>query len=464
MNSSATDMTQYRAEEPSASRADISSMTTGPVLPTFLRFVGASVVGLLALSSAAIVDGVAVGKMLGPEALAAVNLLIPFFTLVFGVALMLAIGGSVEAGHQLGAGRADRASAAFVRSLLAVLVFAALVVGVGVAFTHTLLGWLAVPEALRPLVAPYFSILLMGVPPQLVAVVLYYFLRMSGHPASASRALLAGAAVNIVLDVVLLVGFKLDLRAAAWATLLAQVTQFSLLLLGFCRARTALSWRLRGLDWRRLVGNSLNGFSEFLNEVSAGLVLLAIHWLLSRSDGVQGVAGFALINYSLLVNVMLGCAVAEVVHVLVSHNRGAGLSGRALAFRRCGLWTVMLGGAALYGLVHLGAEPVSRWFFAEDSRSAAEAARTFWPVVAPVFLLTGANLVLSAWFTGLQRPLYSALISLSRSLVLPLAFLFVIVGAGASVHFLWSLPLAEAFTLLLAFVFLSINNGSLSSR
>jgi Na+-driven multidrug efflux pump len=269
--------------------------------------------------------------------------------------------------------------------------------------------------------------------------------------------------VNIVLDVVFLVGLKLDLRAAAWATLAAQLTQFALLLFGFRRARTPLIGCLRGLNWQRLVGNSLNGFSEFVNEVSAGLVLLAIHWLLSRADGTQGVAGFALINYSLLVNVMLACGVAEVVHVLVSQNRGAGQPRRALAFRRCGFWTVVLGGGALYGLVHFGAEPVSRWFFAQDPRGAADHARTLWPVVAPVFFLTGANLVFSAWFTGLQRPLFSALISLSRSLILPLAFIFLIVNTGGSLHFLWALPLAEAFTLLLALGLLALKRTSLTS-
>lgn len=462
MNTPVADIAEGRSDGEPLTWAEVSPSITGPVLPTFFRFVGASVLGLLALSSAAIIDGVLVGKMLGAEALAAVNLLIPFFTVLFGVALMLAIGGSVEAGHQLGAGRTGAACAAFARSLVAVLVFAVLVMATGAAFTETLFDWLAVPETLRPLVAPYFYILLLGVPPQLMAVVLYYFLRIGGHPAAASRALMLGAGVNILLDVLLLAVFKLDLRAAAWATVAAQVTQCTLLMIGFYRAQTVLTWPNGGiwpLHWRRLAGNCLNGFSEFVNEVSAGLVLLALHWLLSRTHGVQGVAGFALINYSLLVNVMLACAVAEVVHVLVSQNRGAGRSKRALAFRRCGLWTVVCSGGVLYLLIHIGAEPVSRWFFADATRGAADYAQTFWPVVAPVFLLTGCNMVFSAWFTGLQRPLFSALIAVSRSLVLPLTFIFLIVSSGFSLHFLWALPLAEAVTLLLAFLLLSFKRS-----
>lgn len=99
-----------------------------PALPTFLRYVGASTLGLLALTSAAVVDGLMVGKWLGADALAAVNLLIPLWILLFGSVLMLAIGASVVAGHYLGAGRRDAASRVFSACVCLALVFGVAVV------------------------------------------------------------------------------------------------------------------------------------------------------------------------------------------------------------------------------------------------------------------------------------------------------------------------------------------------
>ncbi|WP_347331544.1 MATE family efflux transporter [Marinimicrobium locisalis] len=420
-----------------------------PALPTFLRYVGASVTGLLALTGAALVDGIMVGKWLGADALAAVNLLIPLWTLLFGLVLMLAIGGSVVAGRYLGARRRRAASRVFSGCLWGAGVGGLALSLLATVWHEPILQLLAVPESLRPLIQPYFHIVLLGLAPQYLAVVLYYFLRTGGQPQRASRALVAGAMVNIILDVWLLAVLRWDIRAAALATVAAQLTQCLLLLYLFRRSSTPLQWTRVRPSLRRLRQFCGNGLSEFVNEVSAGLVLLVIHWLLSRQYGIAGVAGFALIHYGLLLNIMLAFAIAEVVHVLVSQNRGAGQWHRAHRFFRFGMVMALSSGIVLWGAIQWGSEPLSRWFFADAQAAVAQYAQAFWAVIGLVFWLTGANLVLSAWFTGLQQPGRSALIALSRSLLLPLLFLMLL-SVQPGVSFLWSLPLAEAFTLVLA--------------
>mgnify|MGYP000728302883 CR=1 FL=1 len=424
------------------------SALAAPALPTFLRYVGASTLGLLALTSAAVVDGLMVGKWLGADALAAVNLLIPFWVLLFGSVLMLAIGASVVAGHYLGAGRRESASRVFSACVRLALVFGVAVTALGLVFGDGLLYWLAVPEALHPLVKPYFKLVLLGQAPQCVAVVLYYFLRVSGEPRRASRALVLGALVNILLDVLGLAVLGWDLRAAAGATVAAQLTQCLVLLHLLRSGRTSLRWRPGWLSWRRLRTFCGNGFSEFLNEVSAGVVLFVVHWLLALTGGVAAVSGFALIHYALLLNVMLACAVAEVVHVLASQNLGAGQPVRARRFRDYGLGLAAVQGLLLWTLAMLGAPALSGWFF--EGAEAANYAAQFWPVIAPVFLLTGFNLVLSAWFTGCRQPRRSALLAMARSLVFPLMFLAVLFPWRDRVSFLWALPLAELLALAVA--------------
>lgn len=428
--------------------AQTNAALSAPVVSTFLRFMGASVAGLLALTGAAIVDGFMVGKWLGAEALAAVNLLIPLWILLFGLVLMLAIGASVVASRFLGAGHLRAASGIFSGTVcVAGISGLALTLVVGL-LSDPVLTLLAVPEPLQALVRPYFLIVLAGLAPQYVAVVLYYFLRVAGQPQRASRALVLGALVNIALDILLLGVLHWDIRAAALATLASQLTQCGLLLLTYKRRSPALQWRPVFLSARRLWQFCANGLSEFVNEVSAGIVLLVIHWLLSREFGVGAVAGFALIHYALLLNIMLACAIAEVVHVLVSQNNGAGQAIRSQLFFRLGLGLAVITGTALWCTSRWGSQALSQWFFSDAN--AAYYAQQFWPVIAPVFLLTGANLVISAWFTALQQPGRSALIALSRSLILPLLFLWALHAHSISVSFLWALPFAELVTLLIA--------------
>ena len=68
----------------------------GEIFPTFVKYMIPSVMGLIAMTSSSLVDGIFIGNYVGITALAAVNLIIPIITLIFGVSMMMSIGGSVR--------------------------------------------------------------------------------------------------------------------------------------------------------------------------------------------------------------------------------------------------------------------------------------------------------------------------------------------------------------------------------
>ena len=75
---------------------------SGSIYRSFFSLVIPSLVGLVAFSSASIIDGIFIGNHVGTSALAAINLIIPFLNFIFGIAFMLSIGGSVSAGKYIG--------------------------------------------------------------------------------------------------------------------------------------------------------------------------------------------------------------------------------------------------------------------------------------------------------------------------------------------------------------------------
>lgn len=150
-----------------------SLILSGPVITTFLRFALPSMLGLLAITTASIVDGIFVGHYVSSDGLAAINLLLPYLSLIFGLALMIAIGGAVRCGHFLGRGDTEQASAVFGKCLVAVLV-----VGFSFMFLSwwldlTLLRWLGTPESLIALILPYFHIISCVLIVQIFTMVLY---------------------------------------------------------------------------------------------------------------------------------------------------------------------------------------------------------------------------------------------------------------------------------------------------
>lgn len=96
------------------------NVTKDKILSVFFQYSIASVLGMLAISSASIVDGFFIGNYVGDFGLAAINITFPVFSLLFGFALMLAIGSSVVSGKLIGVGDIKNASIIFSKAIVCI--------------------------------------------------------------------------------------------------------------------------------------------------------------------------------------------------------------------------------------------------------------------------------------------------------------------------------------------------------
>ncbi|MDP5053779.1 MAG: MATE family efflux transporter, partial [Congregibacter sp.] len=90
----------------------------GSVIATFIHYAVPSVLGMLAVTSAGMIDGIFIGNYVGAHALAAVNLAQPAWIAFAAIVFMLAVGGSVMCGRFLGQGDSIAASSIFTRTLI----------------------------------------------------------------------------------------------------------------------------------------------------------------------------------------------------------------------------------------------------------------------------------------------------------------------------------------------------------
>ncbi len=432
-------------------------MVQTPVLSLFFRFAGQALISLLAITSASLVDGLFVGNLVGPDALAAVTLLVPYFTLLFAFALILAIGGSVRAGHLLGTGDAAAASRLFGAALLTIALLAMLAGAMATLWPSLLFDALGAPARLRPLMADYLGIMNVALVIQLVTLVAYYFIRSDGHPELATRALLGGALCNMLLNGLLVGGMGLGLTGAAWATLLAQLIQIMLMAGYFRRPERTLRLRLAGYPWREMAAVWTNGLSEGVNEVSVGVVIWLINWLMLGAVGAEGVAAFSIVNYLIFTGVMLCYGIVDGVHPLVSHNQGAGRPDRVRQVVRIAALTLAALAALMTSLLLLAGSHIPALFLGPDEQDTLALASRYLAIIWPLFLFNGFNMLIAVTFTALQRPLPSALIAFSRGLILPAGLMLWLASAFPSSSFLLALPLAEGLTLLLALTLVAVS-------
>lgn len=424
------------------------------VLGTFYRLWLPSLVGLLAMSTANIVDGLFIGNFIGATALAAVNLIIPFFGILFGVTLMLAMGGSVRAGKYIGEGNYPAASAVFSKTMIAVGIVAAVITAVSFLFEAQLMRALGgVPDVI-PLMKVYFRITMAFIWVQLLMVVMYFFVRVDGYPTLAAVSLVVGSGINIVLDYLFIAIFDWGIAGAAWATGFSQAFPFVVISSYLFLKERHLYFSWRQSDWAELFKSAFNGLSEFINEISAAVIALLLNWLFILRFGVEGVAAITVLNYLLMIGVMIVFSIGDAAGVFVSQNFGAQQVDRIRRYLMVSAGNAMAIASIFIGLILWQTEALASMFLHADEQVVISLTSELLRLVWPAFAVNGLTMIVTSYLTGLHLPIPSAIIAISRGLVLPVALLVVFFTLFSDSLFILAIPVAEIITFLIALVFL----------
>ena len=180
----------------------------------FRKLLIPTVLGMVFSAVFVITDGIFVGKGIGSDALAAVNITAPLFLISTGIGLMFGVGASVVASIHLSQGKQKSARINVTQAVVVSSLFLALLWGAVCMFA---------PQVARllPLAVEYMYWFL----PFLVFSALLssgmFFVRLDGSPNYAMLCNAIPAVINIVLDYVFIFIFGWGMRGAALATSLS---------------------------------------------------------------------------------------------------------------------------------------------------------------------------------------------------------------------------------------------------
>jgi MATE family multidrug resistance protein len=344
---------------------------------------------------------------IGSDELAGVGLagVVGFALMCFGIGLLR--GAKTLISQAVGADRRDR-----IPELLAAAIGLALALGaaamiVGHLVAPLLVSFSASPRAGR-FAAQYLMIRSLGSP----LVLLYAALREArygqGDSRAPMRASLAGNAVNITLDAILILGLGQGVQGAAIAAICGNLTELTL-----------LAWpmraHLRGLRLRRGAVRDVwaqgvpNGL-QFVMEVGSFLILTVMVARMSATDGAAHQMVLQLVNVSFLP----AHALAEAAAVLVGQAVGA---NKDVLVSRVARRTLLLGASYAVVCVVVYAALGGAITSAMASGDAALAARARMLVhVSLAFLVAdSANVIARGVLRGASDVRYAAVVGIATS-------------------------------------------------
>ena len=423
----------------------------GPIVPTFIKYMMPSLLGLIAMTSASLVDGMFIGNYEGVTALAAVNLIIPITTLLFGVSMMISIGGSVRGGKYLGEKNTAAASAIFSKTLMFMVVYGLIVIALGLMFEAEIFATLGADKTLFPVMSEYYRIIFPFLLFQFIVIQIYFFIRLDGFPNLAATGLAIGAVVNISLDYLFIAIYGWGLAGAALATGLSEVISLAVMLAYFFQPQRKIFFSLRQKNWREVFQAAYNGISEFINEVSGALIGFIFNWMLIQRAGVTGVAAITLVNYLLFIGFMAYFAISDSIQVIISQNYGARNPQRIRAFLRTAGIMIVGVSAGIISLLIAGSESLIGLFIdIERDSETLVLALEFVAYVWPVFIFAGFTMLISGYLTAVHLPFQSALVASCRSLIMPAGLLVLFYMLLADYRFVAAISVAEAISFVIA--------------
>ena len=416
-----------------------------------------AILSMLVMCLYQIVDGMFLGRKLGPEALASVNLLYPIFAILIGLAVMIGVGGNARIGVLLGAD--DRHNAGKTLSLI-------LCLGTGLGVIGSLITFLAMPTIpsllgadgiLAGFAIEYLNAIFLFFTPLILSFILEQATRNDGRPVLATTVMVSTTLLNILLDYLFIFPLDMGISGAAIATGIANSCAAVVFLGRFglktLRRSQGLILHSPGGGIRVLWKIAYNGSSEMINELAGGVTTFLYNRTILAMLGAIALASFTIVQYLVIIGMMLLMGLGTGSQPIIGYNHGAGKTHRVRGTLKRLLAIGFVLGAAFFILLQTQAGPITRLFIPHHPETLSmtiEISR----FVSIALLLMPIGIISSMFFTSLLKAGNSLILSIARGFVFTVPGILILprlLGATG----IWLTPvLAEGLTGVLAITLL----------
>lgn len=424
----------------------------------FIKYAVPSALAMFISSLYTVVDGIFVGQGVGDMALAAVNIVLPFTVLLFGLASMFAIGGGSLVSKNIGADKIDQAVSIFRQVFKFLLIISGIISIICIVFTEQIVRILGATDNLSSLAVDYLRFYAIFCIPNLIGIVLNSFVRNDGRPRLAMVSTIAGAITNIVLDYIFIFTFGLGIKGAAIATGLGQIITVLILLPHFIKKIGYLSFGNVKLNFSDLKSFCVIGFPSFFAQFSYSIIVLIHNIMLVKVLGELGISSYSIINYITTNTYMVLYGITLGVQPLISYNYGRKDGKKMLGFYKITCFTSIFVTAA-FVVISFVFGPTLIGIFTSDP-AISNIAYLALRIASFSYFAVGINLNTLVYYQALEKPKYSNLSCLLRSVVylpISLIILYYLFGANG----IWGgTILSEVLTLITIMLIANINTST----
>jgi putative MATE family efflux protein len=284
-----------------------------------------AVIGMLVNALYSVVDRIFVGRGVGSLALSGVAVTFPITNIIMGVGMLVGTGAAAVVSIKLGQKRKEEAEEILGNSFVLTLILTAMVSVIGLIFLEPLLIMFGGSAETMVYAKPFAAILLAGAVLQNIGFGLNPIIRSEGDPKTAMITMLIGAALNFIINPILIFGFKLGVVGSASATLISQAVCTIWIFAYFTKGRSLLKIKRQNLKLKKNIISQILaiGVSPFAMQVAASFVTICINTSLFKYGGDLAIGAYSLILSIAILIIMPMLGVNQGAQPLIGYNYGA---------------------------------------------------------------------------------------------------------------------------------------------
>lgn len=432
----------------------VQDMTGGPVVKQLVVFTIPLFIGNIFQQLYNMVDAVVVGRFVGKDALAAVGTSFPAMFLLVALVMGLTMGASVVVSQLFGAGDLKRMRRAISTAFIFLLICAVSLTVIGLLTAHSLLLFLKTPPEVIDDACTYLRIIFAGLLFMFVYNTIAAFLRALGDSQTPLYFLIISSLLNIVLDLLFVLRFRMGVAGVGWATIISEAISVILCVLYVYRKVELLRFHPREMVFdRELFGQSVRlGIPASIQQTVLSLGMIAVQGLVNSFGSVTMAAytAAARIDSIAMMPIMnLGMAAST----FTAQNIGAGNLARVRHGYRRSLAMVVLCCVATSAVILLFGPKLIALFIDARETEVIIQGNDYITLVSFFYVLMGLLFVTNGVLRGsgdMTISMLSTLISLTARVIFAY---YLSAKPGISYRGIWwSIPIGWAFGFAVAYI------------
>jgi len=432
-----------------------SEMGIEPIGKLLIKHAVPSSLGILVMSLNILIDTIFVGHWIGPNAIAAINIVLPVSFFVAAIGMSIGIGGGSIISRSLGNKNHDKANKTFGNQVSLTLISTIFFMSLGLYYTNDLIPLFGGKGELFDLAKTYYIIVMIGVPVLGLCMMSSNTIRAEGKPKSAMYAMFIPSISNLCLDYLFIYELGLGMYGAALATTLSYFICGIYILSFFVLKKSDLKLKASDLKFDvSVVKETLSlGLVTLSRQAAVSLTVLVVNNILFSLQGENMIAVYAIISRMLMFMLFPILGITQGFIPIAGYNFGAKNKDRVLnSVKKAIVYSTGMA-TLIFLFIYTFSDIVANAFTSDINiiNKTSDA-------LILVFMATpiiGIQLIGSAYFQAIGRAFPALMLTLSRQVffLIPLVFFL---SKIYGVYGVWiSFPLSELLSTILTGIYLN---------